>query len=229
LERIGQTENRSVYISRDANQAGRFISQLENFGFKVIAECPLVTESVELKHIPFTDWVFFTSPSCVEHFFSQDLFVPSVTLVAALGSGTADALKSYGVIPSFTGADGSIAETATAFLEKAKGSEVFFPIGNDSVRSIQQHISDKITVHESIIYRKSPKPGFVMPKTNIAVFTSPAKAEACLNTGAILPHTIVTIGETTASALKKAGVKDVMVSPGTTMQSLADLVCGILI
>jgi uroporphyrinogen-III synthase len=146
-----------------------------------------------------------------------------------LGSGTADALKSYGVIPSFTGADGSIAETATAFLEKAKGSEVFFPIGNDSMRSIQQHISDKITVHESIIYRKSPKPGFVMPKTDIAVFTSPAKAEACLNTGAILPHTIVAIGETTALALKKAGVKDVMVSPGTTMQSLADLVCGILI
>jgi len=227
LHRIDQTENRSVFISRDAHQAERFIAQLQNFGFRVFAESPLTTQTIELNQLPFTEWIFFSSPACVEHFFSQDLIVPALTSVAALGSGTAEALKSYGIIPSFTGADGLVEETAKAFLEKAKGQDVFFPIGNDSLRTIQQCIKDEVRIHEEIIYCKSPKPNFELT-ADIAVFTSPAKVEAALKYGNNLPEITVAIGEKTATALKNAGCQRVLIAPETNMQSLADLVCGIL-
>ncbi|MCB0819578.1 MAG: hydroxymethylbilane synthase, partial [Bacteroidetes bacterium] len=227
LERLSQTENRSVFLSREPGQATGFIKQAQNFGFSVHAQSPLITETIEISHLPFTEWIFFSSPAGVEHFFSQDLIVPAVTSVAALGSGTAEALSAYGIIPSFTGGGGLLEETAKQFIEKAKGTEVFFPIGEDSLRNIQQLIAGEAVIHEQIIYRKLPNPDFIMPQADIAVFTSPALAKAALKDGPPFTGIAVAIGDSTAAELKKLGVQHVLTAPYTDMQSLADLVCGI--
>jgi dTDP-4-amino-4,6-dideoxygalactose transaminase len=56
----------------------------------------------------------------------------------------------------------------------------------------------------------------------------PAKVEAALKSGNNLPEITVAIGEKTATALKNTGCQRVLIAPETNMQSLADLVCGIL-
>lgn len=227
LERIHASESRKVFISREADDAHLFIKQLSAFGFEVHAQTPIVAETIDVNHLPFTDWVFFTSPKCVHHFFEQDLRVPEVCRIAALGSGTANALSTIGVHVSFIGEDGDVHATAERFLSQVKGKSILFPVAEAGLRTVQQVIGEQAYVHNVDVYRTLQNPNYSGFKADIAVFTSPSSVEVAAKFNDLKSLTCVAIGQTTAQALKTLGCNTVNIAPFTTEQALADLVCGL--
>lgn len=227
LERIHARESRRVFISREAEDAEIFIKQTSAFGFEVQAQAPVIAETIEVNHLPFTDWVFFTSPKCVYHFFEQDLLIPEVCRVGALGSGTADALKKCGIQVSFVGADGDVRQTAERFLAQVKGKSVLFPTALSGLRTVQQVLGTAAEVHNVIVYDTLANPNFKGINADIAVFTSPLNVEIAAGKTNLSNITCIAIGTTTAEALRNAGCKDITIAPFTNEQALADVVCGL--
>lgn len=228
ISRVERKEGRTVYISREPENASLFMRQTQSFGFQAIAQATLVTEEIEVNHMPFTDWVFFSSRNCVKSFFEQGLMLPDVASVAALGSGTAEELKYYGVTASFVGNDGEVDKTAKAFLEQVKGKSVLFPIGEQSHRTVQLALKDEVECHEILIYRQVANPDFVEKTADIFVFTSPALFEAYTNKELLKDKHLVCIGETTKKAIQSAGFQNITMAYQTNEQALADTVCGLL-
>jgi hydroxymethylbilane synthase len=227
LERIHSKESRRVFISREAEDAKIFVKQASAYGFEIQAQAPVIAETIEVNHLPFTDWVFFTSPKCVHHFFEQDLLIPEVCRVAALGSGTADALKKCGIQVSFVGADGDVRQTAERFLAQVKGKSVLFPTALAGLRTVQHVLGDAVEVHNVIVYETIANPRFEGVNADIAVFTSPMNVEIASGKTDLSNITCVAIGNTTAEALRNEGCKHIVISPFTNEQALADVVCGL--
>src|SRR5690606_31043653 len=140
LQALNRKEAKTVYISRDAGESEKFIRQVNAYGYTVHAISPLRYETIEVGYMPFTDWIFFSSRRGVIHFFEQDLIAPATAKIAAIGSGTAAALREFGINPDFTGFDGDTKETAKAFAAIAKGRDVLFPGTDGGLRTIQQEL-----------------------------------------------------------------------------------------
>jgi uroporphyrinogen-III synthase len=228
IQRLERVENRSVYISREAEEANLFLNQCNSFGFKTHAQAALVAETTEVNHMPFTEWVFFSSRNCVKHFFEQELMVPEVAAVAAMGSGTAEELKKHGISVSLEGEDGKTEETAARFLAQVKGKSVLFPIGNSSLRTVQKALEKEVECHDILVYEQKANPEFKTIDAHIYVFTSPALFEAYPDKSQLKNAQLIAIGETTAQSIRNAGFKNVHVARSTNEQALADLVCGLL-
>ena len=89
-----------VIVTRPRAQAGPLVDRLEALGHEVVA-CPLIEiEPLPPEPIDTTpyDWVVVTSPNGAEHFDRRR----SGTLprVAAIGPGTAEALRERGIEPA---------------------------------------------------------------------------------------------------------------------------------
>ncbi len=219
--------NGTVYISRNSEEAELFIKSVESVGYKTLAINPVRYQTVEIPVIPYADWFFFTSIRTVDHYFEQDLQLPANVRVAAMGSGTANALKRHGIQPDFTGADGNTRETASAFAELSKGKEVLFPIAAESLRSIQSQISATAVVKEVVVYETKPAEFPSRIDADIYVFTSPSCVNSFIDSQGLPEGKVVAIGRTTAEALQNRGVALPILPPYTTEESLADTVCGL--
>jgi uroporphyrinogen-III synthase len=219
--------NQKVYISRNPDEAELFTKMVSAAGFQVEAVNPVRYQTVEIPVIPYADWFFFTSIRTVDHYFDQDLQLPANIRVAAMGSGTAQALKRHGIQPDFTGADGNTRDTAQAFSELAKGTEVLFPIAAESLRSIQNQISTQAIVKEVVVYESQPADFPHQISADIYVFTSPSCVNSFIQAQGKPTGKVIAIGRTTAEALQNQGIAQVILPPFTTEESLADTVCGL--
>lgn len=219
--------NGTVYISRNPDEASLFIQMVESAGFNVEAINPVRYQTVEIPVIPYADWFFFTSIRTVDHYFDQDLQLPANIRVAAMGSGTANALKRHGIQPDFIGGDGNTRDTAIEFAQLAKGKEVLFPIAAESLRSIQNQIATEAQVKEVVVYESQPAEFPRQINADIYVFTSPSCVNAFIDAQGLPKGKIIAIGRTTAEALQNRGVAYPILPPYTTEESLADTVCGL--
>ncbi|HEV2834417.1 MAG TPA: uroporphyrinogen-III synthase [Pyrinomonadaceae bacterium] len=115
---------RTVVVTRAASQAGEFVTELENYGAKVII-CPTIEitepESYErldeaIDHLYGYDWLIFTSANAIEYFLRR-LEIRGVkieeldeTKVCAIGQASADKLRDahvhVDVVPSQAKAEG---------------------------------------------------------------------------------------------------------------------------
>ena len=226
LDVLTRSENRKVFVSRDEENASAFSEQLRGYGFQVEAYAPVRFEAIEVRHIPFTDWVFFSSPRSVEFFFQHDMQLPVHTQVAALGSGTASALLELGIQPAFQGEDGETQAVALQFLDKAIGKSILFPCAEKGLRSVQSVLEQKAEVHDLPVYRTLENESHPAIQADIWVMTSPSSVHAMKEQLPLSTALFAAIGSTTADALKQVGAQQVHIAPFTTMKALADLVCG---
>ena len=227
LKKLKSISQSTVYISRDPENAEAFIRSLDAFGFKVIAESPVSFETIEVGHIPLTDWIFFTSKHSVEHFIEQEL-LPATAKIAAMGSGTDATLRANGIIPSFTGSDTDTRVTANRFLSEMSATAVLFPVAEKGLRQVQKALEGKVEVQEVTVYRSVTRKLKEEIKADLFVFTSPSAVSAFSESQEIKGCKCVAIGTTTAEAITKAGGELLEISPFTSLQSLADTVCGLI-
>ena len=227
LLNIQSASSGTVYISRDPEDCSLFRQLVHTAGYNVIAQNPVYYKTLTIPQAPETDWIFFTSKRAVWHFTEQVQEIPNNVKIASMGSGTAEALKSKGIVPDFTGSDGNTRDTAQEFLTYAKGLRVLFPISADSLRSVQKEIEHETLVQDLTVYETAQNPDFMPVQADIYAFTSPSCVKAFIEKSGIPKGIAVAIGRTTAQALEQGGVERIMQSPYTTEESLADRVCGL--
>lgn len=220
-------KNKTVYISRNKSEAQLFINQLEPFGYEIISEATIEFEALNVDSVPFTDWIFFSSKTGVEFFFSLEIPYSGVSKFAAIGSATSKALIEKNIVPHFIGDDSNIKKIAHDFSMVCKGTSVIFPGAKNGNKSIQQEIGQLIKAHDLVIYNTISKTISHDIKADIHVFTSPSSVKSFFKQVKNKVKIAVAIGETTANALKETEAEAVYVSPFTTEQSLADLVAGL--
>lgn len=105
---------KGIVVTRSREQAGELRSRLEELGarvfeFPTIAVTPLADGPIKdaVSRLSEYDWVVFTSANGVDRFFSvltsmgRDARVFSRCRIAAMGAGTAQALKDRAIIPDF--------------------------------------------------------------------------------------------------------------------------------
>jgi uroporphyrinogen-III synthase len=201
--------SKSAFISRALAADSPFRTLLQLAGFEVYGQSLLKFEPIAYSSPPATDWVFYYSARSVD-FFLQGLAQHGIATTAypnhaALGAGTAEALRKWSITPAFTGS-GRPGETAEAFQSIAIGKSVLFPRAEQSRQSVQRLLTDAVEVVDLVVYRNLVDPAVAIPQTDYAALTSPLNVEAYLLKRREAGNTrIVAIGKTTARALELAG------------------------
>ena len=215
-----------VFISRNLDVESVFLQKLQSAGFKVIGESLIEFSPVPFDEIPETDWIFFYSKKAVRYFFthSRQANLKVDAKIAALGAGTAEALREWQVEAYFTGT-GEPTSTARAFLQTARGQRVLFPRAQHSRQSVQRALADVIEAVDLIVYRNEPRTDFALPTCDWLVFTSPLNVQAYAQKYEILPgQSILAIGETTAKALRDIGVSRIKIADAPAEEALANAI-----
>lgn len=200
----------SLFISREIADDSPVYAFAQAKGYTLYATSLIEFLPVKFDRYPQVDWIFFYSKRAVTFFFRQ-LQQNSTSLsrdisIAVLGDGTAKALKEFGRSPDFSG-NGKPEWVAEAFLGVAAGRHVLFPRARQSRQSVQQHVRDKLHVHDLVVYDNQVKTDIAVPDCDVLLFTSPLNVEAWRRKHAFRPtgQIVVAIGETTGEALRMAG------------------------
>lgn len=177
------------------------------------------------RSLPATDWIFFSSGQAVKFFFQQRKSKPKAAL-AAIGKGTARALKEFGN-PAFVGADGSTEEVAKAFAAHIGSASVLFPVSNASVRTIQLALPAE-QVHEVVCYTTEEAPMSV-GAPDVVVFSSPSNVEAYFKLNKATSHQKwIAFGATTAEKLAAFTHLPVSVLPKVDDEAIVSAIKSVL-
>ena len=215
-----------VFISRQLPENSPFREKLASFGSFVIQDEPLI----DLIPIPFSiiepcDWIFFSSKNAVSFFFKQikslAIKIPTSVKWGAIGLATAKELLNYQITADFSG-NGNPEEVGISFSTLVTGKKVLFPSAKNSRESIQRFIKNEaLEIINLPIYDNLPKSNFEVTPSDIYVFTSPLNVIAYSKRYDLSDKNCLAIGKTTAQQLKNSGALNVITSPFTTEESMA--------
>ena len=198
--------HKRVFISRALTSGSRFRERVGELGWEVVG-CSLV----EFKGLPFgpvppADWVFFYSKTAVRFFLEGLSQLQPSWRWAALGPGTAAAMRAAGLPIDFAG-DGQPDSTAASFAARARGQRVLFPRARQSRQSIERLLAGQIRPISLEVYDNQPMENPTVPPCPVLVFTSPLNAAAYFKAYRLVPgQQLVAIGHTTAAALERLGM-----------------------
>lgn len=217
---------KKVFISRGLVEGSVFKEKLQD-NFQIIDLSLIAFSLLPFHEVKMVDWIFFYSKKAVHYYFkglkAYEYPIPEAKL-AAIGAPTAAAIRAIGFEPDFVGT-GAPEETAHRFEKYAVDQSVLFPRAENSRKSIQQKLSDKIKAKDLIVYQNKPLTDFEIEACDILVFTSPLNAETYFKKYKRLDHQIlIAIGNTTALTLKELGQKEFSIAEKPSEQALADLV-----
>jgi len=223
----------SVFISRSLPENSQFREKLVTFGSIIIQDEPLI----DLKLIPFSaiepcDWIFFSSKNAVSFFFQQikslAIKIPTTVKWGAIGLATAKELLNYQITADFSG-NGNPEVVGISFSTLVTGKKVLFPSAKNSRESIQQFIKNEASeIINLSIYDNSPKSDFDIALSDMYVFTSPLNVIALSKKYDLSDKNCLGIGETTAEQLKLSGALNILISPFSTEESMAQTVIDFL-
>jgi hydroxymethylbilane synthase len=225
----------TVFISRDAKNNDFFKRCLEANGYKVHAQSLIEIKQVAMRKFVKTDWIFFSSKNTVKHFFEgPTLTLPAreginSTKIGVVGKATADELRKFGLRANFIGDANNTRMTGKKFSALVGNKTVLFPQAKGSMRTIQQQLPKKENVIDVVVYetiKKTDDVKWKMKDVNVFVFTSPSNVDVffekynkedfpsfwkiappLLRRGVRGEVSFIAMGDATANALKKFGVK----------------------
>jgi uroporphyrinogen-III synthase len=222
-----------VFISRHLPENSKFREKLAAIGSIIIQDESLI----DLTPIPFSavepcDWIFFSSKNAVSFFFQQikslTIKIPTSVKWGAIGLATAKELLNYQITADFSG-NGHPEEVGIGFSTLVTGKKVLFPSAKNSRESIQQFIKNEASeIINLSIYDNSIKSDFDIAPSDIYVFTSPLNVIACSKKYNLTDKNCLAIGETTAEQLKHSGALNIITSPFSTEESMAQSIIDFL-
>jgi uroporphyrinogen-III synthase len=185
-----------VIVTRPRAQAGPHVERLEELG-AVVVECPLI-EIERTSDEPIDaggyDWLVVTSPNGAAELARRATNLPRV---AAVGPGTAEALRALGIEPAFVPADSSQDGLLREFPRPA--GRVLFAAAEGARRGpIDSLGADFVPLYRTRLLAPEPPPG------DVVVLASGSAARAYANIGGDVPA--VSIGPQTTRVAESVGL-----------------------
>jgi uroporphyrinogen-III synthase len=188
-----------VIVTRTAEQAGPLTDRLEALGHEVVV-CPLIElEAVGPEELDFSgyDWVVVTSANGARELARRAR--GRALRVAAIGPGTAGALREHGIepelVPEISTQEGLVAE-----FPQPAGRVVF--AGAEGAR---RHLPDALGADFVSVYRTHELRPDPVPVGDLVILASASAARVFGALGVDLPA--VSIGPETTRAAREAGVR----------------------
>jgi uroporphyrinogen III methyltransferase/synthase len=188
-----------IVVTRPESRAGELAGRLEELGHEVVL-CPLVaTEPLgdDPIDVDVYDWVVVTSRTGAE--LLAERARGSWPAVAAIGPGTAAALRERGVEPALV-ATVSSQEGLVSELPRPAGRVLF--AGAEAAR---RHLVEALNADFVPLYRTVERRPFVPPDGDVVVLASASAARAFGRLHSPLPA--VSIGPETTAAAHAEGVR----------------------
>jgi uroporphyrinogen-III synthase len=185
-----------VIVTRPRAQAGPLVERLEALGAEVV-ECPLIeierTSDSEIDAAGY-DWLVVTSPNGAEEIARRGRNLPRV---AAVGPGTAEALRRRGIEPAFVPRASSADDLALEFPRPA--GRVLFAAAEGARRGpIDALGADFVPLYRTRLLAPDP------PAGDVVVLASGSAARAYAGVGGHAPA--VTIGPETSRVARSVGL-----------------------
>jgi uroporphyrinogen III methyltransferase / synthase len=202
-----------VIVTRPRAQAGPLVDRLEALGHEVVA-CPLIEiEPLPSEPIDTTpyDWVVVTSPNGAEHFDRRR----SGTLprVAAIGPGTAEALRERGIEPALVAGD-SRQEGLVDEFPRPPGRVLVV-----AAQGARRHLIDALGADFVPLYRTTlVRPG-TLPEGDLVVLASGSAARSFAQLALDVPA--ITIGPQTTRVARSLGLRVVAEAATHDLDGLA--------
>jgi len=187
-----------VIVTRPRDQAGPLVGRLEALGLEVV-ECPLI--EIEPLDGPVEaggyDWVIVTSPNGARELMRRAR--GRLPRIAAVGPGTAEALRELGVEPAFvprvSSQDGLLAE-----FPRPAGRVLFAAAEGSRRGPVEQLGADFVALYRTRLVRPERPPA-----GDLVVLASGSAARSFAALGVRAPA--VTIGPETTRAAEAAGLE----------------------
>jgi uroporphyrinogen-III synthase len=185
-----------VIVTRPRDQARSLVERLEALGVDVVA-CPLIAierTSDEPVDAAGYDWLVVTSPNGAEEIARRGLNLPRV---AAVGPGTAEALRASGIEPAFV-PDESSQEGLLREFPQPPGRILFA-----AAEGARRHAIDGLAADFVALYRTrllTPE----APDGDYVLLASGSAARAYAAIGGRLP--VISIGAETSRTAREAGL-----------------------
>ena len=205
-----------IVVTRAEAQADPLVASLESLGHDVV-RCPLIRIE-PLGDDPIDpagyDWVVVTSPNGAHELSRRLASTPKH--LAAIGSGTAEALREHGLrpdlVPRVSTQEGLLAELpeGRVLLAAAEGARRLL---------VQERDADFVPLYRTVELRPPP------PDGDVALLASPSAARAFAATGAHVP--VIVIGPQTEAEARGRGLEVVAVATSPDLDGLLDAVASL--
>jgi uroporphyrinogen-III synthase len=188
-----------VVVTRPAEQGGELARRIEALGHEAVL-CPLIEiEPVGPAAVDTSgyDWVVVTSPRGARELALRR--VGEVPQVAAIGPGTAAALREHGIEPALVPAV-STQEGLVAELPRPAGRVLFA-----SAEDARPYLAEELGADTVVLYRTSALRPDIPPEGDLVVLASASAARAYAALGLGLPA--VSIGPETTHEARAQGIE----------------------
>lgn len=214
----------SIWISRDLKKDSIFRKVIKKNNHKITDESLIKLDSKNINSLPDCDWIFLNSAFALDSILHLKTDF-NMKKIAAFGPATAKHIQKNGLNVDFIGL-GTPQQVAEKFDSIISSKElVFIPSSNKSLGTVQGILKESnkklLDTYTTILIDKKLK------QYDLLVFTSPSNVEAFLNSNKISDQKVISIGPSTTSALKNAGIINVFESFESSELALADTVLSL--
>jgi len=207
-----------VVVTRAREQAGPLVARLVAVGADVV-ECPLIEierTSDETIDASGYDWLVVTSANGAHEIARRGAGLPQV---AAVGPGTAEALRAHGIEVSFVPQEASQEGLLREFPQPA--GRVLFAVAEDARRQAIDGLgADVVSLYRTRLL--SPEP----PDGDLVLLASGSAARAYAGIGGSLPA--VSIGAETSRVARAAGLTIAAEAVSPDIDGLVAAVCDLM-
>jgi uroporphyrinogen-III synthase len=199
-----------VIVTRPKEQAGPLVARLEALGAEVV-ECPLIEiERSSGEPVDGTgyDWLVVTSPNGADEVARRGRNLPRI---AAIGPGTAEALRAHGIEPAFVPSASSQDALLAEFPQPA-GRVLFAAAAGARRGPVDALGADFVALYRTRLLTPEP------PAGDLVVLASGSAARAYAAVGGRAP--VVSIGPETSRVAREAGLEVMAEAPTHDLDGL---------
>lgn len=223
--------NKTVFVSRNIAAESCLHTVAASRDYTLVACSLLEIRYLRDFHLPDQgDWYFFYSAEGVRAWSARVLstaFDPAGSQYAAIGPGTAEALRAAGLPVDFCGT-GDPHAAAYAFLQVAAGAVVIFVQAMHSQNSVHHILGDKVRGTDLVVYENREAPR-LLPDCAVYLFTSPMNTDAFFRLNSIPGSSpVIAIGRSTKASLEGYDIRDILMPESPSEKGLCDLLRLIL-
>lgn len=204
----------NVFISRSLPESSYFRKAMQKHEIQVEGRSLIKTFPIINKLDPFilkrVDWIFFSSKNGIEYFFQLAPQLSKKVKFGVLGRASEETLRKFGYVPDFNGEEDGIdtADIAKEFAKIAKGTTVLFPGAKDSLRTVQQALSQDTKMIDLPVYETEMEENIAPSLAEVLIFTSPSNVDAYFTQNLLEPgQQVICIGKSTGKKFDEMKVQ----------------------